>query len=115
MNLLRGRATEGNHIEVGDLRLTSADSHTGEVLVIVPPTGVVLHPARPQGSARNTWPGTVVGVEHLGARRRVRVQLSADVAVVAEVTPGAISDLALADGSPVWVAVKATELEVFPI
>jgi molybdopterin-binding protein len=75
----------------------------------------VLHPRRPEGSARNTWPGAVVGLEHLGARRRVRVQVSDGVAIVAEVTPAAVSDLGLADGSPVWLAVKATELEVFPI
>jgi molybdate transport system permease protein len=85
------------------------------VLVIIPPTAVVLHPGRPEGSARNTWPGTVVGIEHLGARRRVRVQVSNAVAIVAEVTPAAVSDLGLVDGSPVWLAVKATELEVFPI
>src|SRR5262249_10975269 len=116
VNLLRGRATgEGNQIDVGDLLLTVADRHVGEVLVIVPPTAVVLHRSRPEGSARSTWPGTVVGLEHLGARRRVRVQVSDAVTIVAEITPAAVTDLALADGSPVWLAVKATELEVFPI
>jgi molybdate transport system ATP-binding protein len=116
VNLLRGRATgDGTHVEVGDVVLTSADEHSGDVIVIIPPTGVVLHRTRPEGSARNTWPGTVVGLEHLGARRRVRVQVSEEVAVVAEVTSAAVTDLALADGSPVWIAVKATELEVFPI
>jgi molybdate transport system ATP-binding protein len=116
VNLLRGRATgDGGLVAVGELMLTSADSHTGEVLVIFPPTAVVLHRTRPESSARNTWPGTVVGVEHFGTRRRVRVQVSDAVAVIAEVTPAAVSDLALAEGTPVWVAVKATELEVFPI
>jgi molybdate transport system ATP-binding protein len=116
VNLLRGRAErDGSRIDVGDLSLTTADAHIGAVLVIIPPTAVVLHRTRPDGSARNTWPGTVVGVEHLGARRRVRVQVSDAVTVVAEVTPAAVTDLALVEGSPVWVAVKATELEVFPI
>jgi molybdate transport system ATP-binding protein len=116
VNLLRGRATgEGNRVQVGGLLLTTADRHVGNVLVIIPPTAVVLHPHRPDGSARNAWPGTVVGVEHLGTRRRVRVQVSDGVTVVAEVTPGAVGDLGLVDGGPVWLAVKATELEVFPI
>lgn len=34
--------------------------------------------------------------------------------IVAEVTGAAADDLGLREGSPVWVAVKATELEVFP-
>jgi molybdate transport system ATP-binding protein len=116
LNLLRGYATgDGGHVEVGDVELTIADKQAGEVLVIIPPTAVVLHLGRPEGSARNTWPGTVVGVEHLGTRRRVRVQVSHAVAIVAEVTTAAVADLGLVDGSPVWLAVKATELEVFPI
>jgi len=116
VNLLRGRANaDGTRIDVGDLVLTAADRHAGEVLVIIPPTAVVLHPARPESSARNAWPGTVVGVEHVGARRRVRVQVSNGVAIVAEITPAAVADLDLAAGRTVWLAVKATELEVFPI
>jgi molybdopterin-binding protein len=33
---------------------------------------------------------------------------------VAEVTPAAVRELALTDGTEVWTAVKATEVEVFP-
>jgi molybdate transport system ATP-binding protein len=116
VNLLHGRATRrGDRIEVGDIVLTPADDHAGDVLVIIPPTAVVLHPGRPAGSARNAWPGTVVGVEHVGPRRRVRVRVSDAVAIVAEVTPAAVSELGLAEGRPVWLAVKATELEVVPV
>ncbi|HEY7624455.1 MAG TPA: TOBE domain-containing protein, partial [Candidatus Limnocylindria bacterium] len=35
-------------------------------------------------------------------------------AVVAEVTPGAITELDLAEGADVWVSVKATEVSVYP-
>jgi molybdate transport system ATP-binding protein len=34
--------------------------------------------------------------------------------IVAEVTPGAVADLHLADGGPIWVSVKATEVAVYP-
>jgi molybdate transport system ATP-binding protein len=34
--------------------------------------------------------------------------------IIAEVTPAAISALGLVEGSPVWAAVKATEVEVHP-
>ena len=33
--------------------------------------------------------------------------------VVAEVTPAAVAELKLADGGPVWVSVKATEVAVY--
>jgi molybdopterin-binding protein len=33
---------------------------------------------------------------------------------VAEVTPAAVAELALADGGPVWVSVKAAEVQVYP-
>ncbi|MGH9283148.1 MAG: TOBE domain-containing protein [Acidimicrobiales bacterium] len=33
--------------------------------------------------------------------------------IVAEVTPGAVADLALAEGGTVWVSVKATEITVY--
>jgi molybdopterin-binding protein len=36
------------------------------------------------------------------------------VVVVAEITEAAAHDLGIVDGSVVWVAVKATEIEVAP-
>ncbi len=114
VNLYRGRA-EGDHIRVGDAVVTAAGPHTGEVMMIVAPHAVVLHRERPSGSARNAWPGRIVAVEHLGARGRVRVRIVGALTIVAEVTPAAVNDLALADGTEVWAAVKATEVEVFPV
>ena len=35
--------------------------------------------------------------------------------IVAEVTPGAVADLRLGEGGPVWVSVKATEVVVYPV
>jgi molybdopterin-binding protein len=36
------------------------------------------------------------------------------VSLVAEVTPAAIKELGLDEGSEVWVAFKATEVAVYP-
>ncbi|MBW3556898.1 MAG: TOBE domain-containing protein, partial [Actinobacteria bacterium] len=46
---------------------------------------------------------------------RVRVRLAAAVPIVAEVTPSAASELALADGGEVWVSVKASAVSVYPV
>jgi molybdate transport system ATP-binding protein len=114
VNLYRGRA-DGGHIRVGEAVVTAAGPHSGDVMMIVPPNAVVLHREQPHGSARNTWPGTVVALEHLGARGRVRVRVVGPLTIVAEVTPAAVHELALAEGTDVWAAVKATEVEVFPV
>jgi molybdate transport system ATP-binding protein len=45
---------------------------------------------------------------------RVRVRVTGQVPIVAEVTPAAVGELHLADGGPVWASVKATEVTVYP-
>jgi molybdate transport system ATP-binding protein len=111
VNLLAGRATDGR-VEVGDAVLQVAGRIDGDVLLAIPPRAVTLSLHRPEGSARNVWAGTVEAVERAGDRARVRVV--GPVTVVAEVTAGAVEQLALAGGSPVWVAVKATEIDASP-
>jgi len=111
-NLYRGVA-RGNEVRLDSgATLTVASDHAGEVLAIVPPNAVVLHNARPEGSARNVVDGTIVAVDHLG--ERVRVRLSGAVPIVAEVTPQAVGALGLREGRRVWAAVKATEIDVSP-
>jgi molybdate transport system ATP-binding protein len=110
-NLLRGQAT-GTEVRVGEASLQTAEPHHGEVLLTVAPSAVSLHRHPPEGSPRNRWAATVTHVEPLGDR--VRVHLRGAVPLTAEVTRGAVQDLALHDGSDVWAAVKATEIRVYP-
>ncbi len=114
VNLYRGVA-DGEDVRVGDTTVTVAGPHSGAVMVVVPPNAVVLHREQPSGSARNAWPGTVTGLQHLGARGRVRVRVAGALTITAEVTPSAVHELALTEGTEVWAAVKATEIEVFGV
>jgi molybdate transport system permease protein len=41
------------------------------------------------------------------------VQIEGHPRIVAEITPAAAAELALAEGSEVWVAVKATEVDLY--
>jgi molybdate transport system ATP-binding protein len=112
VNLYRGRA-DGAAIALEDGgRLVAVGGHRGEVFAAVHPHAVALHRHPPEGTPRNIWPGTADALEVIGDRVRVRV--SGTVPVVAEVTPAAASELRLADGGPVWAAVKATEVTVYP-
>ncbi|MFF8811766.1 ABC transporter permease [Streptomyces pactum] len=79
-------------------------------LAVIPPEAVSLHRGRPAGSPRNNWPGRVREITALGGRLRVLVATGHTPDLVAEITPAAAADLRLADGTPVWVSVKATEV-----
>jgi len=112
VNLYRGHAA-GHTIQLtGGGTLVAADDHRGEVFVAVHPHAVALHRRAPEGTPRNVWAGTAETLEAAGERIRVRV--NGPVPIVAEVTPAAAAELHLGDGGPVWAAVKATEVTVYP-
>ncbi|WP_067462577.1 ABC transporter ATP-binding protein [Actinomadura macra] len=114
LNLYRGRAEAGT-VLIGDGAgsLDTVDSLEGEVFLAFAPSSVALFPTRPDGSPRNFWRARVAAVEQQG--HRVRVQLSAPpFPAVAEVTPAAVAELQLTEGSVIWAAVKATETHVYP-
>ncbi len=112
LNLHRGRA-EGHAVRVADgLVLTVADRLDGDAFVAFRPSAVALHPGRPDGSPRNTWPATVAGVQRHGDN--LRVQLDGPITVAADVTPAAAAALRLAPGQAVWAAVKAAETHAYP-
>ena len=109
MNLLAGRAVTG-HVDVDGLEFLVAERVDGDVLLAIPPRAVTLSRSRPEGTARNVWPGVIDSVDRNGDRARVRV--IGPVTIVAEVTETAAAELQLVTGTEVWVAVKATEIDV---
>ena len=112
VNLLRGKAS-GDLVEVeGGGRLEAVGAGHGEVFAVIPPRSVSLWRNRPDGSPRNVWAARAAGLDLLGDRVRVRVE--GRPSLVAEVTPAAVADLGLAEGTEVWVSVKATEVRVYP-
>jgi molybdate transport system ATP-binding protein len=113
VNLLRGRA-DGDKVVVGpDASLAVPGAGQGEVFAVIHPRAVVLHRRAPEGTSRNVWQGTAEDLDLEG--ERVRVRVSGPIPIVAEITPAAVADLALADGGPVWISVKATEITVYPV
>jgi molybdate transport system ATP-binding protein len=111
-NLFRGTA-RAHEIDIdGGGRLVSATAAAGPVLAVVHPRAVAVSISHPEGSPRNVWHGTVDSLDVLDDRCRVRV--GGAVPIVAEVTAAAVSDLGLVGGRPVWVSVKATEVDVYP-
>lgn len=119
VNLLHGDATDHTVTIAGDDGTTGdagevhlADPMNGSVLLLIRPRAVALHRRRPDTSARNVWRCTVEGFDMLG--EHVQVRLRGAVALTAEVTPGAVAELGVTEGSEVWASVKATEVDAYP-
>ncbi|MEU9606963.1 ABC transporter permease [Streptomyces sp. NPDC048057] len=105
----------GNGLDLtGGGRLVVADPlpEGTRALAIIAPEAVSVHRERPGGSPRNVWPGTVREITASGSRLRVLVTSPDAPDLVAEITPQAAAELALAEGSAVWTSVKATEVTV---
>jgi molybdate transport system ATP-binding protein len=111
LNLYRGHAEGGVVTVPGGFALTVASPVTGEVFVAFPPTAVAVYRSQPDGSPRNVWPATVVGIERHGDN--IRVELRGPIDATADITPAAVADLGLAPGSPLWASVKATETRAY--
>ena len=113
LNLLAGTASAGLlTLDRGVLTLADTTLH-GPVLAVVRPSAVVLHREQPPASSvRNTWTGRVSSLEALGDRVRVGVQGPPEL--FADVTASAVAELRLATGDPVWMSVKATDVETYP-
>jgi molybdate transport system ATP-binding protein len=112
VNLFRGRASH-NVIALADGgSLTTAGAEDGDVFAVVHPRTVALYRTRPDGTPRNVWEGRAVDLDL--QLDRVRVRLAGSPPIVAEVTPAAVRELGLDRGDQVWVAVKATEVSVYP-
>ncbi|PZS18723.1 MAG: ABC transporter ATP-binding protein [Pseudonocardiales bacterium] len=85
---------------------------TGRVLLAVRPSAIAVHTTRPDHSSpRNVWPGTVSGLELL--TDRVRVQVTGAPSALVDITPAAVADLGLSNGTPVWLSAKATDIDIY--
>ncbi len=112
LNLYRGIARDGVvHLHGGGEIVVADRAITGEVHVAFPPRAVAVHLQAPGGSVRNHWAGVVSSVDRLGDR--VRIGIDGPIRTVAEVTPIAAGELALAPGRAVVAAVKAAETQVY--
>lgn len=113
-NLFAGTASADGRIDLdrGGALVVADHVVPGPVFATAHPRAVAVHRVQPSGSARNAWPGRVSAVEPVGDRFRVRID--ATPPVVAEVTAGAVLDIGLTEGVDVWIAIKATEIDVYP-
>jgi molybdate transport system ATP-binding protein len=111
LNLLHGIASHTAVRLANGAVVATSTAMDGPAFVAFRPNAVTLHRDRPEGSARNVWSGETGALHLAGDRARVRV--GGPVPLVAEVTAAAVAELHLADGGPIWVSVKATDVDVY--
>ena len=116
LNLYRGTATGDGTVMLDNGVHLAALAHAapaGPVLASFRPAAVALYLEEPpHGSPRNTWPGVVTSIELLADR--VRVQVSGRLSAYVDITPAAVSELGLTNGTDVWLTVKTTGIDVYP-
>ena len=114
VNLLSGTFDATAFSTANGARLIPAASQLrqGPALASIRPQAIALHASEPHGSPRNSWQTTVSEIDLY--RDRVRVRLGEPLPLTAEITPGALAELALQPGDAVWASVKATEIATYP-
>ena len=93
--------------------LTIAAHRDGPVYVAVRPSAIALYDLQPHGSPRNVWAGRVRSLE--GRGDTIRAAVDGPPNVLVDLTAAAVAELRLVPGVAVWCAVKATELDVYPV
>ncbi len=116
LNLWSGRldAVAGSvALDRGGRLAVATQAPGGPVLVSLRPSAITVHTEWPEHtSTRNVWEGTIVDMELLVDR--VRLQVQGVPSALVDVTPAAVSELALDVGRTVWLSAKATEAEAYP-
>ena len=113
LNLYRGTSDGHGSVSLDDGgTFAVAGEIAGRVHVALRPSAITLHAGRPGAlSARNVWPGTVIGLELL--TDRVRVEIDGAPPALVDITPAAVADLDLTPGAPVWLSAKSTEADSY--
>lgn len=109
-NHLRGNAIDGV-VDVDGHPLQIADRSTrGPVSLRIRPTAISVAVDRPTGSPRNVWQTHVDRLEPLGDR--IRILTGGPLPLTVEVTAEAGRVLGLEPGAQIYLALKATEIDV---
>ncbi|MGA5440377.1 ABC transporter ATP-binding protein [Streptomyces griseoincarnatus] len=113
LNLYRGRA-DGHTVRLdAGPEVSTTENVSGPAFVAFPPGAVTLYRDRPTGSsARNLWRCEVAGLESHGDQ--IRVELTGELPLAADLTAVAVAELGLHPGAPIWAAVKATQTHAYP-
>jgi molybdate transport system ATP-binding protein len=112
LNLYRGQA-DGHTVRLDSgAAIATTEELAGPVFVAFPPSAVTLYRDRPNGSsARNLWRCEVAGLET--HKDQIRVDLTGELPLAADLTTVAAAELDLHPGAAVWATVKAVQTHAY--
>jgi molybdate transport system ATP-binding protein len=110
--VLMGHLDQDRFTLPGGASIVVGQGGSGQSFAAIHPHSVALYRTPPNGSPRNVWQATVADIDTY--LQRVRVRLDGPIPITAEITPGALADLALRPGEKIWASVKATDIETYP-
>ena len=102
----------GNTATIGDVVITHTTERQGRGFLVIPPESIVVSSEESKTSERNRYKGVVSSVEQGSVVFNVYLDIDG-MEMVASLTHGAIDDLALEQGSKVYVSFKASAVHVF--
>lgn len=114
VNLLTGVAASPDSLRLGDQLIVGAEGSLEvgrHARATVAPNAVSVFLIQPEGSPRNVLSGTVELIESHGSVVAVTVDIAGQ-RLRADLTPGAVADLSLVPGLPVFAVVKATQVQL---
>ena len=112
-NLISGTLADGVLTTAGGIAISVVTDVTGPAFAVIRPQSITLSRTPADTSARNTVTGTVDDIDRLGDR--VRVSIDGPLRLVAEITALALDTLDLLPGDTVHAAVKAVDIDTYPV
>ena len=109
LNVYTGNAS-AHRLRLPKTEITSGDQHHGPARATIHPRSVILHREPPQGSPRNVWEGSIVGIDR--SFDLVRVVVEGPLRITATVTEDGLAAIDGHMGATVWASVKASEVRM---
>ena len=114
-NILRGRCKRAGalfEVEVGSVKLITAEGREGDVLACLRAEDIFLSREVPRTSARNVLKGRVISLEPRGTLINVRLEVGPGIELVSVITPASREELGIEVGASVFLAFKASSVKV---
>jgi len=114
-NILKGRCKRAGslfEIEIGSVKLITAEGREGDVLACLRAEDIFLSREEPRTSARNVLKGRVISLEPRGPLISVRLEVGPGIELASVITPAAREELGIEVGASVFLAFKASSVRV---
>lgn len=100
-------------VDLGNgLKIEAAFRRTGEVRVYVPPESIILLTQSVSSSARNVFEGSITQIMDMGSLVRLRIKIKDGKSLTVQITKRSFNEMGLNIGSRVFMAFKASSVEL---